>query len=67
MDDVNDSQSEAQGPRFYEQVRVVDDMNNSRLRDLRPLDAMYSSTLWMMSIILSLNPKVLNVINNSGV
>ena len=30
MDDIKDSMSWAQGFRYYEQIRVVDDMNDSR-------------------------------------
>ena len=36
----------AQGCRYYEQVKVMDDMNDLGSRDLRPLDAMNSSGLW---------------------
>ena len=32
----------AQGSRFYEQLRVMDDMNNSGSRELKALDAMNS-------------------------
>ena len=40
VDDINDVVLWAQGFRFYEQVKVVDDMNDSRSHELRPLDAM---------------------------
>ena len=42
-------------------------MNDSGLCELRPLDVVNSSTLWMMSMILGLEPKVLNIMNNSRV
>ena len=32
----------AQGSRFYELLRVIDDINNSGSHELRPLDAMNS-------------------------
>ena len=32
----------AQGFRFYEQLKVVDDMKDSKSHELRPLDAMNS-------------------------
>ena len=37
---MNDSGSQAQGSRFYEQLRVVDDINDSRSYEFRPRDAM---------------------------
>ena len=38
--DMNDSMLSAQGSRCYEQLRVVDDMNDLESHELRPLDAM---------------------------
>ena len=40
MDEINESLLWAQGSRFYEQLKVVDDMNNSWSYELKPLDAM---------------------------
>ena len=40
MVDMNDSESWAQGFRYYEQLRVVDDMIDSGSCELKPLDAM---------------------------
>ena len=37
-----------QGSECYEQLRVVDDMNDSRSHELKPLDSMNSSRLWMI-------------------
>ena len=42
MDDMNDSMWWAQGSRCYEQLKVVNDMNNLGSRELSPLDAMNS-------------------------
>ena len=57
--------SYAQGSRFYDQLRVVDDMNDLRSSDLRPLDAMTISRLWMNGMILGHEPIALNAINIS--
>ena len=37
-----------QAYRCYEQIIIVDDMNDSGSRDLRPLDAMNNSRLSMI-------------------
>ena len=51
---------------FYDQLRVVDDMNESGSKELRPLDAMTSSRLWMILMILGCEPIALNAMNISG-
>ena len=50
----------------YDQLRVVDDMNESGSKELRPLDAMTSSGLWMILMILGCEPIALNAMNISG-
>ena len=77
----------AQGSRCYEQLRVVDDMNdsglssrlkmlwitqglddknNSRSRELRPLDSMNTSRLRMIWTILGRELKALDAMNSLG-
>ena len=63
---MNNSKSEAQGSRCYEQLRVMDDMNNLGSYELRPLDSMNNIGLRMIQIILGHEPMILNVMNNSG-
>ena len=48
MDGMNDSRSSAQGSRCYEQLKIEDDMNESRSYQIRALDVMNNSGLWMM-------------------
>ena len=48
VDEMNDSGLSAQGSRYFEQNRVLDDKNNLRSRELRPLDFMNSSRLRMI-------------------
>ena len=48
MVDIKDSGSLAQGFRRYEQLRVVDDMNDLRSHELSPVDAINHSRLWMI-------------------
>ena len=43
---MNDSTSLAQAFKFYEHVRVMDDMNNLGSCELKPLDTMNRSSLW---------------------
>ena len=50
---MNDSTSLAQAFKFYEHVRVMDDMNNYRSLELRPLDAMKSLGVLIIWMILS--------------
>ena len=65
MDDMKDSGSWAQGSRCYEQLIVVGDMNDLVSHDLRPLDAMNSLRLRIISMILGHEPMSPNVMNNS--
>ena len=48
MDDVNDSGSYAKSSQCYEQLRVMDDINDSASRDLKALNVMDSSGWWMI-------------------
>ena len=48
MDDMSYFGSLAQGFGCYEQLKVVDDMNDSRFRELSPLVAMNSLGLRMI-------------------
>ena len=65
MVDLNDFGLLAQGFRCYEQLIVMDDMNNSGFYELRPLDAMNNIGLWMIQMIVGIEPMTLNVMNNS--
>ena len=47
VDDMSYFESWAQGFGCYEQLRVMNDMNNSGSLELRPLDALNNSGLWM--------------------
>ena len=42
MDDMRYFRSLAQGSRCYEQLKVVDDLNDLGSCELRPLDGMYN-------------------------
>ena len=55
----------SQGSRCYEQLIVVNDMNDSVSCDLRPLDAMNRSELWMLITNLHHALKTLYTLNNS--
>ena len=55
-----------QGSICYEQLRVVDDMNDLGSHDLRALDAMDSLGLWMTRITPGCELKALNAMNKSG-
>ena len=52
---MNDSRSLAQDSRCYEQLKVMDDMNDYESREFRPLYAMKSSKVM-----------ALNAMNNLG-
>ena len=65
MANVNNFGSRAQGSRCYEQLTVVDDVNDSVSRDLKPPDAMNSSGLRIISMILGREPMSPNAMNNS--
>ena len=45
---MNDSWSCANGFKFYEQLRVVDDMNDYKSHEFGHLDAMKSLGVWMI-------------------
>ena len=66
MDELCYSRLVAQGCECYEQLRVVDDMNDLGSRELRPLDAMNNSELWIIWTIPYREPKALNVMNTLG-
>ena len=63
---MKDFKSCALGSRCYEQLRVVNDMNYSGSRDLRPLDAMNNSRLRMIWTILGCAFMTLNAKNSLG-
>ena len=48
MDDMSYFGSLAQGFGCYEQLKVVDDMNDLGSHELKPLDGMNSSGMWMI-------------------
>ena len=45
VDDINDYGSYAKGFKCYEQLKAVDDVNNSRSYELMALNAMNNSRL----------------------
>ena len=47
VDDINDYGSYAKGFKCYEQLKAVDDVNNSRSYELMALNAMNNSRLWI--------------------
>ena len=64
--DMKDYELCTLGSRCYEQLINVDDMNGSRSRDLRLLDAMNNSSLRMIWMILGCEPMTLNAKNSLG-
>ena len=66
VDDMNDSRSWAQCTKCYESLKVVDDMNDLTSREIKPLDAIDSSGLWMLWIILSHELMTLDAMNSLG-
>ena len=54
------------GSRCYEQLRVMDEMNDSGSHDHKPLDAMNNSSLRMIQTILGCKPMTLDVKNSLG-
>ena len=52
INDMNDSKSWSHEFRWYEQLKVVDDMNDSGFLELRPLEGMNNSRVWMIWTIL---------------
>ena len=63
MEDMNDSVSWAQGSKCYEQLKVVDNMNNSRSHELKLLDFKNDSLFWKIWMILGHEHQALNVMN----
>ena len=63
---MNGSKSWAQGSKCNEQLRAVDDMNNSRPRELRELDVVNRAGLWILCMILGRELKALDALNKSG-
>ena len=47
----------------YEQLKVIDDMNNLESYELGPLGDMNNPGLWMIWTIIDDDPKALNVMN----
>ena len=64
-DDISYLGSWAKGPQHYEQLKVVDDMNDSSSYELSLLNAMNISRLWMIWTIISWEPMALNTKNSS--
>ena len=62
---MNDSMFSDQGSRCYEQLRVMDDMNDLGSLELQSLDVLNISRLRMIWMIFCREPMMLNVINNS--
>ena len=48
VDNMNDTGSLAHGSRYYEHLKVVVDMNEFGGHELRALNAMSSSELWII-------------------
>ena len=61
---MNDSMSWAQGSRCYEQLRAMDDINNSGFTELKTLDVINNSSLYMIWMIMGYNIKALNAMNS---
>ena len=66
MVDFRNLGSSTEGFRWCDDVRVMDDMNNLRSYELRPLDTMNNSRLWMIWTILHHTLKQLDAMNNLG-
>ena len=64
MDGMNYSRSWAYNFGCYEELRVLDDMNDLIFPELSPLDAMKSSGLRMTWMILGHEPMALNDMNS---
>ena len=52
VNDINYSSSWAEGYGCYEQLSIMDDMNELGSHEVKPLDAMYNSNLLMIWIYL---------------
>ena len=64
MDYMSYYRSWAQGSGWYEQLKVVNDMNDLGSRELKPLDVMNNSGLWMIWKILGHELEALETMNN---
>ena len=62
---MNDFGSCVQGYKSNEQLRAMDDMNNSGCCELKPQDAINNSWLRMILLILGCEPMTLIAINSS--
>ena len=65
MVDIKDSKYWAEGFRYYEKVRVVNDINHFGC-ELKALDAMKSFHLWLTWTTPSHEHKALDAMNNLG-
>ena len=63
-DYMNDFKSWAQGSRCYEELRFMDDMNDSRSSELKPLDVVNNSRLWLTWMTMGCELKALNAMNS---
>ena len=63
---MKDFESCAKGSRCYEQLRVLDDMNESRSSYLMALNAINNSRSRITRMILGYEPMTLNAMNSSG-
>ena len=66
MNDINYSGSWAEGYGCYEKVSIMHHMNDSRSHEVKPIDAMYNSKLWMIWIYLLHGLKVVDDMNEFG-
>ena len=65
MDDMCHSGSWAQGYGCFEQLSIVNDMNDLIFCELRPLDVMSTLGLWMIWMILCHELRVVDDMNDS--
>ena len=63
---MNDSRSWGHDFRFYEELKVVNDMNYLESHELKALDAMNNSIFWIILMILGCELKPLDVMNSLG-
>ena len=65
MDDMCHSGSWAQGYGCFEQLSIVNDINDLISRELRPLDALSNLGLWMIWMILRHELRMVDDMNDS--
>ena len=65
VNDKSYSRSWAKGYGCYEQLSIMDDMNDSRSCEVKPIDAKYNSKLWMIWICVLRELKVMDDMNDS--